>query len=216
MAERSAPLPPFPGLTPREVAELLAIGTPRSFQQNTVILSEGDETDSVFFILSGRVKIFLGAADGGEVVVNTEGPGEYFGEMALEPGNRSASVMTLEPSRIAVVKMADFRAFLMTHPEFQHELVRKLLKRVRALTYHVRDLALLDVYGRVVRTLQELAQEENGRLILPEVMSQQTIANIVGASREMVSRILKDLRVGGYLATEGRRIVILKKPPAAW
>ncbi|MBK8118011.1 MAG: helix-turn-helix domain-containing protein [Sulfuritalea sp.] len=150
------------------------------------------------------------------MVVNAQGPGECFGEMALEPGNRSTSVMMLEPSRIAVVKMADFGAFLMAHPEFQHELVRKLLKRVPALTCHVRDLALLDVYGHVVRKLQELAQEESGRLILPELMSQQTIANIVGASREMVSRILKDLRVGGYLATGGRRIVMIKKPPAAW
>jgi CRP/FNR family cyclic AMP-dependent transcriptional regulator len=124
--------------------------------------------------------------------------------------------MTLEPSRIAAVGIEDFRAFLLDHPKFQQELVRKLIRRVRALSYHVRDLALLDVYGRVVQVLHKLVREENGRLIVPHVMSQQAIANLVGASREMVSRILKDLRMGGYLGLEDRRIVILRKLPSAW
>ena len=216
MSENAARLPSFPGLAPEELVELLRRGTLRSIQKNTIVVSEGDETDSVFFILGGRVKVYLGNAEGKEVVVNTQGPGEYFGEMSLEPGGRSASVMALETSRIAVVRMADFRAFLLDHPQFQQELVRKLIRRVRALSRHVRDLALLDVYGRVVRALQELAREEEGRLIVPEKMSQQAIANLVGASREMVSRILKDLRVGGYLGIEDRRIVILRTPPPAW
>jgi CRP/FNR family cyclic AMP-dependent transcriptional regulator len=203
-------------LAPEELAVLLGRGTLRSFPKSTIVLSEGDETDTVFFILRGKVKVFLSDPDGKEVVVNTQGPGEYFGEMSLEPGGRSASVMALEPSRIVAVRMADFRPFLLDHPQFQQELVRKLIRRVRALSCHVRDLALLDVYGRVVHALQELAREEGGRLIVPEVMSQQAIANLVGASREMVSRILKDLRVGGYLGLDGRRIVILKKPPPAW
>jgi len=216
MLEYSAPLPSFPGLAPGELTELLDRAMLRSVPKNTIVVSEGDETDSVLFILDGRVKIYLGDAEGREVVLNTQGPGEYFGEMSLEPGGRSASVMALEPSRIAVVKMADFRAFLLAHPRFQQELVRKLIRRVRALSRHVRDLALLDVYGRVVRMLQELAREEGGRLVVPEVLSQQTIANLVGASREMVSRILKDLRLGGYIGREGRRIVLLRKLPPAW
>lgn len=216
MPQNAAQLPSFPGLAPEELAELVQRGTLRRFPKNTIVVSEGDETDSVFFILGGRVKVYLGDAEGREVVVNTQAAGEYFGEMALEPGGRSASVMALEPSRIAMVKMADFRVFLLDHPRFQQELVRKLIRRVRALSRHVRDLALLDVYGRVVRALQELAREEGGRMIVPERMSQQAIANLVGASREMVSRILKDLRVGGYLGIEDRRIVILRKPPPAW
>lgn len=209
-------LPPVEGLDDAELRALLGQATLRTLPKNTILVAEGDETDAVHLILSGRVKIFLSDAAGKEVVINIQGPGEYFGEMSLEPGGRSASVMTLEPCRIAAVKMADFRTFLLQHPEFQQELVRKLIRRVRALTRHVHDLALLDVYGRVVRTLEGLACEEGGRQVVPQVLSQQSIANLVGASREMVSRILKELRVGGYIGLEDRRIVILRKPPAAW
>jgi len=216
MLGRNSEWPSFPGLMPEDLADLFQRATLRTCQKNTIVVSEGDESDTVYFVLSGRLKVFLSDAQGKEVVINTLGAGEYFGEMSLEPGGRSASVMALEPSRMAAVRMADFRTFLLDHPEFQQQLVRKLIRRVRALSRHVRDLALLDVYGRVVRTLQELAREENGRLIVPEVLSQQAIAGLVGASREMVSRILKELRVGGYLGVDGRRIVILKKLPSAW
>jgi CRP/FNR family cyclic AMP-dependent transcriptional regulator len=209
-------LPRFEGLAETELRALLERAAQRTVPRNTILVAEGDETDAVFFVLAGRIKIFLSDAGGKEVVINIQGPGEYFGEMSLEPGGRSASVMTLEPSRLAVVKMPDFRSFLLGHPEFQQELVRKLIRRVRGLTSHVRDLALLDVYGRVIRTLESLACEHEGRMIVPQVMSQQAIANLVGASREMVSRILKDLRVGGYIGLEERRIVMLRKPPPAW
>ena len=216
MAKLAETLPSFEGLGEADLRALLGHAALRTLPKNTVLVAEGDETDAVHLILSGRVKIFLSDAAGKEVVINIQGPGEYFGEMSLEPGGRSASVMTLEPCRMAAVKMADFRAFLLQHPEFQQELVRKLIRRVRALTRHVHDLALLDVYGRVVRTLEGLACDEDGRQIVPQVLSQQSIANLVGASREMVSRILKELRVGGYIGIEDRRIVILRKPPASW
>ena len=216
MAALAEKLPAFEGLGDAELRALLDLATLRSLPRNTILVAEGDETDAIHLILAGRVKIFLSDAAGKEVVINIQGPGEYYGEMSLEPGGRSASVMTLEPCRIAAVKMADLRAFLLRHPEFQHVLVRKLIRRVRALTRHVHDLALLDVYGRVVRALEGLACEEDGRQIVPQVLSQQSIANLVGASREMVSRILKELRVGGYIGIEDRRIVILRKPPAAW
>ena len=216
MAALAEKLPAFEGLGDAELRALLDLATLRSLPRNTILVAEGDETDAIHLILAGRVKIFLSDTAGKEVVINIQGPGEYYGEMSLEPGGRSASVMTLEPCHIAAVKMADFRAFLLRHPEFQHVLVRKLIRRVRALTRHVHDLALLDVYGRVVRALEGLACEVDGRQIVPPVLSQHAIANLVGASREMVSRILKELRVGGYIGIEDRRIVILRKPPAAW
>jgi CRP/FNR family cyclic AMP-dependent transcriptional regulator len=210
-------LPAFDGLAESDLRALLDQAVVRTAGKNTILVAEGDESDSVFFVLAGRIKIFLSDATGKEVVINVQGPGEYFGEMSLEPGGRSASVMTLEPSRVAVVRMADFQCFLLAHPAFQMELVRKLIRRVRGLTRHVHDLALVDVYGRVVGTLESLAcEQQDGRMMLPHAMSQQAIANLVGASREMVSRILKELRVGGYISIEERRIVLLRKPPPAW
>jgi CRP/FNR family cyclic AMP-dependent transcriptional regulator len=188
----------------------------RSFPKNTVILSEGDRTDSLYVVLSGSVKFFLSDASGREVVLGTAGPGEYFGEMVLDEGPRSASVLTLEPSRFAVIAKSEMRDALAAQPDFALHLIVKLIRRVRALTENVRSLALMDVYGRVARLLLELASERDGKWIIAERLTQQQIADRVGASREMIGRVLKHLAHGGYISFEGKRIRISKKPPPAW
>lgn len=214
MAALAEKLPAFEGLGDAELRALLDLATLRSLPRNTILVAEGDETDAIHLILAGRVKIFLSDTAGKEVVINIQGPGEYYGEMSLEPGGRSASVMTLEPCRIAAVKMADFRAFLLRHPEFQHVLVRKLIRRVRALTRHVHDLALLDVYGRVARTLLDMAEETpEGVKIIRHKVSRQDMAKVVGASREMVSRVMKDLEERGVIETQENGSVIIKERP---
>ena len=191
-------------------------GIARSFPKNSIIVNEGDATDSLYIIMEGRVKAFVSDAEGREVILSTQGPGEYFGEMVLDQGPRSASVMTLEPSRFLVVPKEDFRDFVLKTPAFSVSLIEKLISRVRSLTENVKSLALMDVYGRVARLLLELANEVDGVLVIEERLTQQDIANRVGASREMVSRILKDLSIGGYIAQTRERIVLLKKPPAHW
>jgi CRP/FNR family cyclic AMP-dependent transcriptional regulator len=149
------------------------------------------------------------------MVLNTQGAGEYFGEIILDEGPRSASVMTLEPSKFSIVSKEQFKAFLARNPEAGIELVRSLIHRVRELTKTVGNLALLDVYGRVARLLLELATEEDGKLVV-ERLTQQEMASRVGCAREMISRILKDLRAGGYIKDEGERLIIAKKPPRKW
>jgi CRP/FNR family cyclic AMP-dependent transcriptional regulator len=191
-------------------------GIARSFPKNSIIVNEGDATDSLYIIMEGRVKAFVSDDEGREVILSTQGPGEYFGEMVLDQGPRSASVMTLEPSRFLVVPKEDFRDFVLKNPAFSVSLIEKLISRVRSLTENVKSLALMDVYGRVARLLLELADEVDGVLVIEERLTQQDIANRVGASREMVSRILKDLSIGGYIAQTRERIVLLKKPPAHW
>ena len=191
-------------------------GIARSFPKNSIIVNEGDATDSLYIIMEGRVKAFVSDDEGREVILSTQGPGEYFGEMVLDQGPRSASVMTLEPSRFLVVPKEDFRDFVVKTPAFSVSLIEKLISRVRSLTENVKSLALMDVYGRVARLLLELANEVDGVLVIEERLTQQDIANRVGASREMVSRILKDLSIGGYIAQTRERIVLLKKPPAHW
>jgi CRP/FNR family cyclic AMP-dependent transcriptional regulator len=200
-------------------AELKAVGSHgviRSYPKNTIIVSEGDRTDSLYVILQGRIKVYVSDDAGHEVVLLTQGPGEYFGELVLDEGPRSASVMTLEPCRFLVVPKADFREFVRDNPAFALSLIEKLIARVRALTASVKSLALMDVYGRVARLLLELAEEGDGGFVIPQRLTQQDIANRIGASREMVSRILKDLSTGGYLTQSRAGIVLHRKPPEHW
>lgn len=199
-----------------ELGALFAQGVVKNFAKNTVIVSEGDETDSLYIITAGSVKVFVSDDEGKEVVLCTQGPGEYFGEMVLDGGPRSASVMTLEPSRFAVVTRNRFRDFLRDHPAFAIHLIEKLIQRTRALTENVKSLALMDVYGRVARLLLDLAVKKDGRLVIDEKLTHQNIASRVGASREMISRILGDLTAGGYLTIDSKRITINKTPPRHW
>jgi CRP/FNR family cyclic AMP-dependent transcriptional regulator len=200
-------------------AELEAVArraVTRSFPKNTVVVSEGDRTDTLQIVVSGRVKIYVSDEKGKEIVLNHAGPGEYFGEMMLDEGPRSASVMTLEPTRFLVIPKEDFREFVAKSPEFSLHLIRKLIRRVRALTNDVKSLALMDVYGRVARMLLELAVERDGALVIEARPTQQEMANRVGASREMISRILTDLADGGYIAVARDRITIARALPRAW
>ena len=208
--------PPFLGLSEQDIAALSRRAVTRAFPKNTIILNEGDQTDSLYIILSGRVKVFLANEEGKEIVLDTQGPGEYFGEMVLDEGPRSASVMTLEPCRFQLIPKDDVKAMLQSHPDFAMHLVRKLIYRGRVLTEHVKSLALQNVYGRFAKLLNEMAVPQDGKRVLQEKLSQQEIANRVGASREMINRIVKDLTTGGYISVEGQRIVILKSLPANW
>jgi CRP/FNR family cyclic AMP-dependent transcriptional regulator len=208
--------PPFVGLSEPEIAALARHAITRTFPKNTIILHEGDLTDALYIIVSGRVKVFLADEEGKEIVLDTQGPGEYFGEMVLDEGPRSASVMTLEPCRFQLIPKEDVQALLQTHPDFAMHLVRKLIYRVRVLTEHVKNLALRDVYGRFAELLNGMSVARDGKRVLQEKLSQQEIANRVGASREMINRIVKDLTTGGYISVEGQRIVIHKTLPANW
>jgi len=188
----------------------------RAFAKNTVIVSEGDRADSLYIVLSGRVRAYVSDDQGKEMFLSEAGKGEYFGEMALDEGPRSASVITLEPTRLLVVPKDDFAAFLAKSPEFALHLVRKLIRRVRALTHDVKSLALMDVYGRVARMLLDLAVERDGALVIEDRPTQQEMANRVGASREMISRILTELAAGGYIEVARDRITISRTLPCGW
>ena len=207
------PLAPLEHTTLREIA---ASGVIRSYARNTILLNEGEEGDALYIILSGRVKVFASNAAGKEVVIDFHGPGEYVGEMSLDGQARSASVMTTEATTCAVVNRAQFRAFVLSHPDFALHLIEKLIHRCRAATENVKSLALSDVYGRLVRLLDSLAREVDGRRIIRERLTQQDIAERLGASRDMISRLMKDLVAGGYLAMENHTIIVRKKPPPGW
>jgi len=198
------------------VRSLAALGRLRTYPKNTVFITEGDSSDSVFVILSGRVKVFISDTEGHEMILDTQGPGEYVGEMALDGKPRSASVMTLETSTFSVIGRDPVREAIRRNPDFALDMISRIIDRARIATNSVKDLALLDVYGRVARLLLNMAQDVEGKLQIPDKITQQEIAERVGASRDMVSRIFRDLTAGGYIKVENRIITINKKPPARW
>ncbi len=210
-------IPLFAGLDDRELALLEQHANTRTFPKHAILITEGDETDSLYIIQSGRVRVFMSNPDGKEIILNEQGPGEHFGELALvDDAPRSASVMALEKTQVSIISRADFRTVLTTHPDIALSLIRELSRRIRVLSENVRDLALLDVYGRVAKTLLGMAKNSDGRLVIEQRPTQQDIANHIGASREMVARILKDLETGGYITVTKKQILINEKLPRAY
>ena len=207
---------PFEPLHDEVLRSIAASGVVRTFARNTVLINEGDVGDSLFVILSGRVKVYSSNEAGREFVIDFHGAGEYVGEMTLDGEPRSASVMTVEPTTCAVVNRAQFRDFILAHPDFAMHLIDRLIHRLRVTTGNLKSLALSDVYGRLVRLLNTLCQDIDGKSIVPEKLTQQDIADRVGASRDMIGKLMKDLVAGGYLAVEDRTIAILKKLPTGW
>lgn len=188
----------------------------RHYARHTILINEGEQGDALYILLAGRVRVFASNAAGKEVVIAFHGPGEYVGEMSLDGSVRSASVMTEEPTTCAVVGRTQFREFVLAHPDFALHLIEKLIRRCRSATEEMKSLALSDVYSRLVRLLNTLAHEIDGRQVISERLTQHDIAARIGASRDMIGRLMKDLVAGGYLAVEDHTIVVLKKPPPGW
>ncbi|PIE39542.1 MAG: Crp/Fnr family transcriptional regulator [Gammaproteobacteria bacterium] len=208
----------FQGLAAEELEALMASSSMRSFPKNTVVIHENDPADSLFIIDSGKVKVYCSDKNGKEFIMNTEGPGDYFGELALlDDATRSASVRTVEKSSFIIIYKDDFNRVLDNHPNIARQLITNLAQRVRKLTADVKSLALQDVYGRVANVLMDMSEERgDGTSFIPEKLTQQDIADRVGASREMVARILKDLTIGEYIRFEGRHIIINTRLPAKY
>jgi CRP/FNR family cyclic AMP-dependent transcriptional regulator len=196
--------------------ELAARGRVQNFRKDVVIVQEGDYGDTLYIILAGRVKVFATGDNDREVVIDTHGPGEYIGEMSLDGGPRSASVMTLEATVCSIVTRVTLRDHISQHPDFAFDLLAKVIRRARRATMNVKNLALLDVYGRVARLLTELAVDRDGQRIIPERLTHQDVADRVGSSREMISRLFKDLTTGGYIEVQDRLITLRKPLPPAW
>lgn len=210
-------VPLFSALNNEELAAVCAHVVTRSYAKNCVLITEGDATDSLFIILKGRVKVYLSDDRGREVILTQQTSGEYFGELALiDDAERSASVMTIEPSTFIIINKHSFKEILAANPSIAVTLIRDLTGRIRTLTDNVKSLALMDVYGRVAKTLLNMATQTGDKLVIDEKLTQQDIADRVGSSREMVSKILKDLSSGGYISVDHKRIVINERLPTRY
>lgn len=189
----------------------------RQLAAGDVLFREGDASDAMYLLLSGRLKVYASNDSGREVVYNELVPGELLGEMLLDGGLRSASVQALRPSTCLVIEGHDVQGLLRAHPEFAEVLVLKLISRLRQATRAIRALALEGVYERVVALLEQVAVGNAGHRQVPRTLTQIEIARRVGASREMVNQVLRDLVRGGFIHKDrGHRMTLLKALPERW
>lgn len=184
------------------------LGQVREYASHAILFHEGDRSDLIYVLLSGRLKVFLSDSEGREIVLNEMGPGEIFGEMSLDGNPRSASVITSEPARVSVVSPQALRHLLATDPDAAFELLVTVIRRTRNTTRVAGSLALMDASGRLARLLLDMAHPEGDVLVIHPRPTQQDLAERIGVVREMVSRVLTDMRVSGCLAIEKDRIVI--------
>ena len=197
--------------------EIVSEGIIRSYPKKSVLINEGDEGNSVYIILSGRLKVYTSDESGKELVLAFCGPGDIVGEMALDGARRCATVITAEPSRCCVIPHVRFRDRIHSDPDLAMRLITRLIRRSRTATKVAKDLALASVYSRVVRLLNDLAVPGvDDCLVIGEYLSQQDIAHRVGSSRDMVNKIFKELVRGSYISVQKREITLLKKLPANW
>ena len=210
-------IPFLSGLPDETLSALASHAKQNTFPKNAFIITEGDETNSLYILLSGKIRVFTSDAQGKEVTLLIQTPVTYFGELALlssEP--RSASVITLEKTRCAIIAQSDFKKWLFDHPDVAFGLIQDLAGTVRRLTDKVKLLALSNVYERTIQALQEMATKEGDIFVINNRPTQQELANIVGSSREMINKIMKELTKGSYIVIEGKSLRIERKLPASW
>jgi CRP/FNR family cyclic AMP-dependent transcriptional regulator len=207
----------FSALPPEELQTLESHANLKSYRKNTIIIDKGDESSALYVLVSGKVRVYVADEEGKEVVLSVcEAPGSHFGELALLGDTaRTASVMTIEDSKFLIISKQDFLGCVADYPQIALNIIGHLVDQVSSLTERVSALALNDVYGRLAATLKDLAKDEDGELIT-QPLTQQELAQMIGASREMVSRIFKELKAGGYIRIADKRIVLMKKLPPRW
>jgi CRP/FNR family cyclic AMP-dependent transcriptional regulator len=210
-AQFLATVPLFGGLTPEQLARFAEVTREKSFPRGSVIVFEQDPGDSLFVVRSGRVKVVLLGEDGREVILGILEPGEYFGELSLiDEQPRSANVIAMEESTLMVLRREDFRRRVEEAPSVAWALLQGLSRRLRQADSKIGGLVLLDVPGRVAKLLTDLARE-SGTDQMPRVLTHQTIAHMIGASRETVSRTMKDFQEAGWIGVVRRRVTIMDR-----
>ena len=199
------------------VTKLSLRGEVHTFATGEVLIREGEQSDSLYILIAGELKVFTCGEHGRELVYNVLRPGEFFGELFLDGGSRSASVKATCTSLCVVVGPDEFRSFLRGYPEFAESLVLKLISRVRHATEQLRGMAMKDVYQRATALLNDLAVDEGGVRAIDRAITQQEIANRIGATREMVNHVIRELVKGGFLIRDrDRRMVLAKELPKHW
>lgn len=203
--------PMFNGLQEHSLAPIARVANLRKVARGSTVVMAGDRTDFVYLVLSGSLKVLVSDEEGREVILSMLGAGELFGEMGvLDENPRSATVVAAVPSELIVISKTDFKRCLQENFDVALYIMRNLVQRLRTADRKIESLALLDVYGRVARLLLEMAENVGGQMVVTRKISKQDIAKMIGASREMVSRVMKDLQLQG-LIEEGKGKILLRE-----
>jgi CRP/FNR family cyclic AMP-dependent transcriptional regulator len=208
-------IPLLTSLAPAELREAARLFTIRNYPKNAIVATEGDRADLFNLILSGRIQFFWRDDDGRELKLGIDGPGSHFVDATLGGEPVLMSVIAIENLRVASIPIGDFKQLLLRHPQVGLLLLMDVVARHRRLLKETKALTMEDVYGRVVWLLQARAVKVDGRLVT-EQMTHADIGQRVGATREMVGRVLRDLARGGYIKADRGRMTILRKPPRHW
>lgn len=205
----------FKGLPQEQLHALESACTVRTYPKNVILFMEGDEHTNFYIIKSGKICVYANDAEGKQVILNHMSAGESFGELALLDNQpRSASIMTIQKCEFAILSKSDFHRILLSDAQACLQIMAELANRIRHLTENVKSLALSDVYGRVRKVLLNAADDSNS--IIDPKLTHQDIAYMVGSSREMVSKIMKELTVGGYIESAAKKITLCKALPKEW
>ena len=203
-------LPLFNGLEMDRLETVAQLATMRRVSRGTVVLRAGEQADNVYFVLNGSLKVMVSDSEGRVVILTIIGQGDLFGEMSgLDAEPRSATVVAIAASDLVVVSQQDFRQLLANNFDICLRVMGNLANRLREADRKIESLALMDVYGRVARLLLDLAEEHNGEMVVRKRISKQDIAKMIGASREMVSRVMKDLQARGLVRERHYGLVLL-------
>jgi CRP/FNR family cyclic AMP-dependent transcriptional regulator len=202
----------------KHIQALASLGARRQYRKGTLLIQEGEPGDSIYIVIAGQLRTFLAGGNGKELTLAHYGQWDYVGEMSLDGGKRSANVEAVEPSTCSVVSRDVLLRYIGEYPDFALQLMERLIRRARLATESARSVALIDVYGRLAKMLQDRAGPENeaGERSITERLTHLQLAQHLACSREMVSRLLKDLETGGSIAVRDRHIVLLKRLPARW
>ena len=187
------------------------------FRKNAMLMSEGESGESLFILKTGCVKIYVSDEHGHEIVLDNLGPGTYFGEVSLlDDKPRTASAITLGVTEVMIISKSVFITCISENPDIALIIIRAMTRRLRRATDTIRSLALENVYQRLCSKLKELSETSEDIVALPRKFSNQELGAMVGASREMVGKILKDLAAGGYIEKRQNRWILLRALPLNW
>lgn len=207
-------IPLFSELEDDDLRAISKVSMTQVFKKDNMILIEEEVGSTMFIILDGRVKISRISDDGREVILSILSEGDFFGEMSILDGeNRSANVVTLEDSRILIIRREDFLRMLHDFPQIAINLLKELAARLRKSDSQIKSLSLQNATGKVASTILRIADDSGkihlGQVEIPRLPPQQDLANMAGTSRETISRVIKSLCEKGYLKKEGNRLIIL-------